>query len=390
MAQNDIKILLEKFSRNACSNEEIEMVIQYFRENELTDDFPEVSTSLPGESLSASSADRIFSNILSDAEQQNQSSRVIPLYRRRGFRWASVAAVFLVLLGSGWLMTQRVIAPADASVQIDPNAITLQTADGEIMVINADGSRVLTDKSGKVIANQENGKLVYGTSADASGMAYNTLRIPYGKRFALQLADGSTVHLNAGTSLKYPVEFKGERREVFLEGEAFFEVAKDKAHPFIVNAGDINIGVLGTKFNVSNYEEDDRAEAVLTEGSVSMFTKSQTFDPVSNKKLVPGEKGSFDRKSGNLTSKKVLTDAYTAWVKGELYFHDMTFAQICKKLERRYDIVIENRDPELAKQRFNASFREEPLAKIMSYFNEIKPIHYKITQNRLIIEKPKS
>lgn len=172
---------------------------------------------------------------------------------------------------------------------------------------------------------------------------------------------------------------------VYLNGEAFFDVAKDKAHPFIVNADNLNVRVLGTHFNVSNYPEDSHTDVVLVEGSVGMYSKGQNFDPEKNVVLKPGFKGSFNKASFAINTKEVTTGIYTAWIRGELVFRDMTFKNICKKLERHYNISIENNDAALANEKFNASFKDESIENIMSYFNEIHAMKYTINNNKVTI-----
>ncbi|NMH27537.1 FecR family protein [Flavobacterium silvaticum] len=389
----DIKELLEKFYRNECSEEELGQVITYFKKQELTADFPNVEETeamLSSDDLDDATADRIFRNIV------GEETPVIPLYRKKHYpfvRYASVAAIFLVVLSSAWFLyrqtdTANNVGTSAAKPEM-PNAITLKTADGKIHILKSGQNVAVLDSNGKLIANQEDGKLVYDSS-DESESAYNTLTIPYGQRFSLQLSDGTLVYLNAGTTLKYPVNFKGAQRLVYLEGEAYFEVAKDKKHPFIVNTDDMNIGVLGTHFNVSNYPEDEHTEAVLAEGSICMFTKDQSFDPKTNLLLKPGEKGSYDRATKKIQTSPVATETYISWVRGELYFHNLTFAQICRKMERKYNVVIENRDAQLASERFNASFSDVPVLKVLGYFNEIRPIEYRISGNKLIIQKKKN
>jgi ferric-dicitrate binding protein FerR (iron transport regulator) len=206
---------------------------------------------------------------------------------------------------------------------------------------------------------------------------YNTLKIPNGKRFELELSDGTVVHLNSGTTLKYPVKFiAGENRQVFLDGEAFFDVAKDKKHPFIVNADKLNVRVLGTHFNVSSYPEDDLTDVVLVEGSVGMYNTNEEFNADKNTILKPGYKGSFNKNNNHINTKEVNTDMYTSWISGGLVFRDINFAAICKKLERKYDVNIVVKNQKLANEKFNASFGDKPIEKILSYFDEVYGINY--------------
>ncbi|WP_431243682.1 FecR family protein [Flavobacterium sp. P21] len=218
-------------------------------------------------------------------------------------------------------------------------------------------------------------------------MVYNTIKIPYGKKFRLQLSDGTFVHLNSGTTLKYPIKFiAGENRQVFLDGEAFFDVAKDKKHPFIVNVDNLNVRVLGTHFNVSNYPEDTSTDVVLVEGSVGMYQPNEEFDALKNTILKPGFKGTFNKENTKISTKPVITDIYTSWINGGLTFRNMTFKNIITKLERRYNVTIVNKNEKLANEKFNASFKEESIENVMSYFNDIHGINYTIKGNQILIK----
>ena len=195
------------------------------------------------------------------------------------------------------------------------------------------------------------------------------------------------MHLNAGTTLRYPVKFiAGENRQVFLDGEAFIDVAKDKKHPFIVNADALNVRVLGTHFNVSNYPEDAATDVVLVEGSVGMYRSNEEFDSTKNTILKPGFKGSFNKENTVISTKAVITDIYTSWINGGLTFRNMTFKNIITKLERRYNVIIVNKNEKLASEKFNASFSDESIEKVMSYFNDIHGINYTIKNNQILIK----
>src|SRR5690606_25698590 len=125
--------------------------------------------------------------------------------------------------------------------------------------------------------------------------------IPKGKKFQIQLSDGTLVHLNAGSSLRYPVDFLSEGpRQVFLSGEAYFDVAKNASNPFIVNVDDLEVRVLGTQFNVSAYSEDEYIDVVLVEGSVNLNKKEGDMVELS-----PGQKGSYKQNSDSITVNEV-------------------------------------------------------------------------------------
>ena len=385
---SEIQKLLHKFILNQCSVEETNKVVEYYRNNKLTSDFPEVEDikSLLNEipEMDKATADRIFSDILTNAKEVEAIETVS---EKNPFRkYIGIAASILVLLTIGLSYQQGFFNSKEAPV-LNSNEITLQLENGDIQVISTGKKSQIADAEGNVIGNQNGNKIVYDTETTADKLVYNTLKIPYGKRFELQLSDGTIVHLNSGSSLKYPVKFiAGENRQVFLDGEAFFDVTKDKTHPFVVNADNLNIRVLGTHFNVSNYPEDNLTDVVLVEGSVGLYTGKEQFNAEKNTILKPGFKGSFSKINNQIKTKAVVTDVYTAWIKGGLTFRDMTFKDISKKLERHYNITIVNQNSKLSNEKFNASFGDEPIAKVLSYFNEIHGINYTLKNNEVLIK----
>jgi ferric-dicitrate binding protein FerR (iron transport regulator) len=175
------------------------------------------------------------------------------------------------------------------------------------------------------------------------------------------------------------------KREVFLEGEAFFDVTKDKMHPFVVNANDVRVRVLGTKFNVSSYAEDKVINTVLVEGSVAL---SSTVRPNEKTMLTPGYKGGFN-KSGNaaFSLEKVDTKFYTNWMKGEIVFKGVGFKEIISKLERTYNVSIKNNNNTLGGVKFSGSFDKniESINDVMDAMSKIHPFNYEITKTNSII-----
>lgn len=390
-SNSEIKTLLEKFILNQCTAEETEQVIAYCRNNNLTDDFPTVEEvkNLLGEmpKMEEQKADSIFDTILAAAKEQETVIEIEP--RKSNYKkYISIAASVLVLLGVGFAYKQGFFTKStEVPFDFKSSDIVLQMEDGSVQVISENGKVQVHDKKGNIIGNQNGDKLVYENQTDSDKLAYNTLKIPFGKKFRLQLSDGTMVHLNAGTTLKYPVKFiAGENRQVYLDGEAFFDVAKDKKHPFIVNADALNVRVLGTHFNVSNYPEDAATDVVLVEGSVGMYRSNEEFDASKNTVLKPGYKGSFNKENASIFTKPVLTEIYTSWIDGGLTFRNMTFKNIITKLERRYNVTIINKNEKLANEKFNASFKEESIENVMSYFNDVHGINYTIKNNQILIK----
>ena len=390
-SNSEIKNLLQKFVLNQCTPEETNEVIAYYKKNKLTDDFPSVEDiqNLLGEmpKMSQQTADDIFMNILASSKENETVIDIAP--KKSNFKkYIAIAASVVVLLGAGFFYKQNIQTKTiQPKFDFKSTDIVLQLEDGKVQIIHEDNSVQVLDSKGNVVGNQAGNKLVYENNSDLEKVSYNTIKIPYGKKFQLQLSDGTLVHLNSGTTLKYPVKFiAGENRQVFLDGEAFFDVAKDKKHPFIVNADNLNVRVLGTHFNVSNYPEDAATDVVLVEGSVGMYNSNEEFNADKNTILKPGYKGSFNRENATIMTKPVITDIYTSWINGGLTFRNMTFKNIITKLERRYNVTIINKNEKLANEKFNASFKEESIENVMSYFNDIHGINYTIKNNQILIK----
>lgn len=295
------------------------------------------------------------------------------------------AAIAIVFISVGYFYQDFSKVQSGNDIVPQEEFITLEMDNGTVKIISEDGTSKVKDKKGNVVGEQNGAQLVYNNKGEVEKLEYNTLNIPYGKRFELLLSDGTKVHLNAGTSLKYPVKFlEGEIRHVFLSGEAYFDVSENKENPFIVNADDLNIEVLGTAFNVSTYPEDLNTDVVLVEGSVSLYTGKEN-DVKSNTLLEPGFTGSFNKKEKSISTKPVITSIYTAWIYGELVFRDIMFSNILKKMERHYNVQITNTNLKLTDEKFNASFGDEPIEKILNYFEITYGVEFTMEENNEII-----
>lgn len=385
---SEIKNILQKFILNQCNQEETNQVIEYFRANQLNDDFPtveDVKNMLSNPPLmSNSKADIIFSNILDKANKLEADN--VKTIRKSSLKYVAVAASIAVLLSVGLYTFQNGWFNYKQQIVLTGNEITLQLANGDVQVISEGKNGKVTDADGNVLGNQNGNKIAYDSSTSLDKLVYNTLKVPYGKRFELVLSDGTKVHLNAGTSLKYPIKFiAGENRQVFLDGEAFFDVTKDKTHPFVVNADELNVRVLGTHFNVSSYPEDDATDVVLVEGSVGLYKANENFDASKNTVLKPGFKGSFNKSNNKIHTKSVDPSLYISWMKGDLTFKNMAFKNIMKKLERHYDVTITNQNFKLSEEKFSASFKDQSIVKVLSYFSEIQGFNFKITNKHIVI-----
>lgn len=206
---------------------------------------------------------------------------------------------------------------------------------------------------------------------------------PLGMQSSVTLSDGTKVFLNAGTTLRYPTAFVSKNREVEINGEAFFDVSHDTERPFIVKAGNFNVRVLGTKFNVKSYEEEKHIEVTLAEGKVEVGLDGQSH----YRSLHPGQQISFDKSTRVFSQKQVNLNHYIAWKEGMFYFDSMTFETISKQLGRRFNVEIHIDSDELKQIVFTGDFiRKESLEQILRVMTIDKRISYKIEGDQVYIQ----
>ncbi len=217
-----------------------------------------------------------------------------------------------------------------------------------------------------------------------STIAYNEINVPYGERSEITLYDGTRVWLNSGTKLKFPTVFKSEERRIYLEGEAFFDVAKNKHQPFVVGTSSMDIEVLGTRFNVNAYPDEQLISATLEEGKI--VAKNLHDNKVIT--LSPGYQAVLDLKSNLFADKKVDTELYTSWKENLLRFQDASFDDVITKMERWYDVDITiNENLEITKL-YTLTIKTESLREMLGLLSYTTPIKYEIIENKVFISKP--
>lgn len=181
--------------------------------------------------------------------------------------------------------------------------------------------------------------------------AFNTLYVPAGQRAQITLQDGTTVWLNAKSTLRYPSRFAGKERKVTLTGEAYFDVAKNSRKPFLVSTQNIQLKVLGTQFNIRDYPNADRSKVSLLEGSVEINGRNE-----GNVVLKPGEEASIN--GGNIMVSEIVNPNYFLWKDGIYSFDNESLLEILQKLQLYYDVTIKVEDPEIFNVRYTGKFRQ--------------------------------
>jgi len=207
---------------------------------------------------------------------------------------------------------------------------------------------------------------------------------PKGKTMEMVLPDSSKVWLNAGSKLKYAKHFDNKMREVYLDGEAFFDVKQEANRSFIVYSGEVATQVLGTSFNVSNYPGNEVVAVTVLQGKVRVAQREKELGIV-----LPDQQVSYNTLTGTVMHEKINAAELSSWKDGWLIFKEQSFQDIAAQLQRKFDITIEINDPALARCRFTASFAPNTnLAKVLNLLCKINHSDYQLMSdvNKVIIK----
>ncbi len=208
---------------------------------------------------------------------------------------------------------------------------------------------------------------------------YQTFETPLGMRSNLTLPDGSKVWLNAGSRISYPLYSKEHVRKVKIDGEVYFEVAKMKDIPFIVDAGNVEIEVLGTKFNCCAYANSELIQTALLEGSVKIRETSHGKQTT----MIPGELVEFSKSTNTLAKSTTNLDKYVAWKSGKLMFREDPMDVVIEKLGRWYNIDIQVVDKEIRNYVYTATFENEKLEQVLDFLELSAPISYYLPKREI-------
>jgi transmembrane sensor len=295
-----------------------------------------------------------------------------------------VAAAILVLVIAIYLLKPATINHKGTPIQIASNDLpgrnkaTLTLSDGKVIDLEKENTGLIQNQMGTKIEKKTEGMLMYEKLTDSKKTNFNNLSVPRGGKYTLTLSDGTKVWLNALSSLKFPEQFGDAERVVELTGEAYFNVTKDKLHPFIVKmANDQQVKVFGTQFNVYTYGDEDTKKVTLIEGSVQVSSKSNHL------LLIPGQQASMHNEQ-LLLEQQADTEAALGWKNGEFIFRDADIYNIMRQAERWYDVNIIYRTATSEHFNFRIS-RNEPLSKILRLLELTGKIHFKIENQTVYV-----
>ena len=369
---NYIENIILKFFNDDCSSIELEELLDFILIEENYAIFKDYVNINHFATMTLNKFDK--SSLINELEtriKKEKRTNKIKSYKQ----FLLVAAMFICVFGLSYL--------ADFNkIDTDSKNIILTTSSGQKVILDA--NEIQLKKLDGIVETKSN-TLVYNKDENLETFVKNTIDVPYGKRFKLNLSDGTLVYLNSGSSLTYPVSFiDGIDREVFLSGEAFFDVSSDSLNTFKVVSTGSYVEVYGTKFNFKDYQEDNFSEVILTEGSLGVKNTISNSETIV---LRPGDKAKVNYAGEGVEIKEVNTMLYTSWIDGRIIFRDENINNMITKLERIYDVVIINNNEKLNDQYINATIltETESIENVLDYLEEIYNLNYKIINNKIII-----
>ena len=310
--------------------------------------------------------------------------------RRMTLRW-SVAASIILLVG---LFVGRMIN--DVRDMHDEQVLTtnaMQPGKSKAILMTADGKKVALEQNRDLniqlnervrVATTGEGIVYEETGKGSVKEEYNTLSTPVGGEYALTLADGTKVYLNADSELKYPVEFLNGKRVVDLKGEAYFDVRKDSLHPFIVRVNGAELQVLGTSFNINAYGDDGRMYTTLVDGSIRFSSEKSGQEEV----LTPGMQSVMSLETGKFMLYEVDVEPYIAWRKGRFVFQSMTLDLLMRQLQRWYDFEVFYQNQDLKDYVFRGVInRDMELDRVLSVIAATTDVDFKVQGKVITIIK---
>lgn len=373
--------LLKKYRTGTATREEIQFLEVFYNMFEVNDDLVTEENEHVYRELKDQLKGRIDAAIGAAPEVKWRSLIV---------RYSAAAAVLIFVSLAAWfiLMPHRRAGIASQAGNIKPGTskATLTLANGTKIDLNSTATGVIAQQANISIHKNSNGLLVYtigdrNTATGLTSSAHNTISTPMGGQYEVVLPDGTHVTLNAASSLTYPVAFTGSERTVDMIGEAYFEVAKDKARPFRVRSGIQTVTVLGTHFNINAYTDEAVIKTTLLEGSVEVTAGG-------NKGLIaPGQQTIVQPKSGTLYEQIVNTDKEVAWKNGVFSFDGDDLKTIMRQVSRWYNVDIAYTGNLTKEQFYGEISRSSKLADVLKIM-ELNNVHFDIDGRKITVSCP--
>ena len=313
--------------------------------------------------------------------------------RQIGFRyWWKYAALFILPLSVALVLWQGMKNEAEeehrqfsAVSRPGGERAILKLYNGKTVVLDSTMKSSLIAHEANVRIEMDSNHLLRYSSHDSIGMANvnknNELIIPKGGEYQVVLADGTKVWLNSASRLIYPQSFMGKERRVVLSGEAFFDVTHDAERPFVVETSRMNVKVLGTRFNVNDYDDNEEVSTTLVNGSVEIISGDQQAF-----RLVPGEQAYG--KENELEKREVNVRLYTSWIDGKFLFNNTELEEIAKQISRWYDVEIFFSSESVKKVRFTGAIvKFKPLEDLVRMIESTSQVRFSVKGRTIVISE---
>ena len=304
------------------------------------------------------------------------------LQRHKIMRYIARCAVAVVILSVGGLgvhslRQEREITTVQqpiSSISPGSSRAYLQLSSGEIVPVSTE-EKILKEKGGTSITISSAGEVLYhvrDSLVEVADEVFNKLIVPRGGEFVVTLDDGTRVWLNSGTEFRYPTNFVTEQREVYLKGEAYFDVKRDTTRPFVVIVNDCAVKVYGTQFNINTHKEGV-IQTVLVSGSVAFRKGDEEF------RLQPGEKAEYWKHEGKVEVNQVDVSSYIAWKDGTFIFENESLEDIMNTLSRWYDVDVFYTSPEAKRVYLTGKMkRYKDIQELLYFFERISDVKFTI------------
>lgn len=332
----------------------------------------------------------ILSNIYQISTSQERKTKIGSVHTI--WKKLTVAASILAVLGIGtYFYTKQAekkqqLAYLNA-MQPGKNTATLTLADGRQISLDSVANGQLAEQAGVYITKTEKGEIIYRADGKRAKGLSNTLSTAKGQQFRLVLPDGTNVWLNAASSIKYPTTFANlNLRQVELTGEAYFEVKKDKSHPFVVKTSGQEVEVLGTHFNINSYIEEGMVKTTLLEGLVQVTLSANTKKNVTKQTLLlkPDHQAVLDE--SGLRSIAVDVEAAVDWKNGKFIFENESLYAIMNKVSRWYNVDVQYQNEGLKAVTFTGTLsRYDHVNKVLSKLELTDEVEFKISDRKIIV-----
>lgn len=368
MEEDKIKELLQRYIEGTCTPEERDIVESWYL-NE---------TSANNQDIQVEDYDKVQHQLWS----RIKSERFIETKRISWIPRVAAAIIVLALgVASYTYLKNDHEQETVAAVVPGGNKAVLTLANGEKIILSNLSNGEIAEQSGVKITKTKEGQIIYSVN-DAGNFAssdvYNKIETPLGGKYQVNLPDGTKVWLNAGSSLDFPVSFKGKERVVKLSGEAYFDVAHNKAKPFKVVSANQIVEVLGTQFNVNSYADEPDTRTTLIEGSVRLSNHQNL-----TKTLKPGQRAVLTGKGIAIESSSIDQDI--SWINGDFTFEGSSLAAIMRQISRWYDVEVVYKGA-TADVKFGGSISmSKSLEEVLKVLEMTEGVNFKLEGRRVLV-----